>query len=599
MHVKFWGTRGSIPTPGPGTNKFGGNTPCIEVRTKQDTLIILDCGSGLRCLGEDMLKRGDGPFKGHIFISHTHWDHIQGVPFFAPFFMPGCEWDIYAPKGLVYSIREALAGQMQHTYFPITLEEFDSNIRYHQLVEGTIIVEDTTVHAQYMNHTALTLGYRIEADGAILVYASDHEPFSTTPTDDIDLMTPQDLRHVEFLKDADLIIHDAQYTKSEYKDKIGWGHSPVHYVVDVSTAAKAKQLALFHHDPVRDDRALESLVAEINDENHSKGNLLSVFAATEGDEVELGLQAEKPEAPTTRAVAGAQSTAIQTSTVLVGCTNPKIITTLKKAIDGPEVEVDFQSDEEGLLESFRQQPPSIVLLDEEFFEAGGKSIAKKIRQQNLVTAKKVPIILLTSVGLSSEELGRRGLSDYVRKPFSSSYAKMKLHCWLLGGQCFWKPAPLADDEQERLNFLHDKHILDSEAEERFDKYTRIAVNTFNVPIALVSLIDEDRQWFKSKQGLDVSETPRDQSFCAHAVYSREPLIVEDTLLDDRFASSPLVTGMSRVRFYAGIPLILPNGVCVGSFCIVDVKPREFSQSDMEALEELSKGVIDELMKEKA
>src|SRR5919112_100733 len=166
MHVRFWGTRGSKPVPGPSTLRYGGNTSCIEVRSAACTLVVLDCGTGAFRLGQELMveSRSRGaPSRGHLLISPTHWDHIQAIPFFAPFFVPGNEWDLYAPRGLVGSMRETLCGQMQSTYFPLTLDQLGATIRYHELVEGDFTIADIRIRTQYLNHPALTLGYRIEA----------------------------------------------------------------------------------------------------------------------------------------------------------------------------------------------------------------------------------------------------------------------------------------------------------------------------------------------------------------------------------------------------------------------------------------------------
>src|SRR3712207_2391745 len=181
MLVRFHGTRGSIPIPGPRTLRYGGNTSCVEVRSAAGTLVVLDCGTGSFGLGQDLMKEAEvsgTALRGHVLISHTHWDHIQGIPFFAPFFMPGQEWDLYAPRGLIGSLRETLCGQMQSTYFPVSLDQLGATIRYHELVEGEFSLGDIHVRAQYLNHPALTLGYRLEVDGAAVVYACDHEPYA-------------------------------------------------------------------------------------------------------------------------------------------------------------------------------------------------------------------------------------------------------------------------------------------------------------------------------------------------------------------------------------------------------------------------------------
>src|SRR5215471_8520550 len=157
MQVQFWGTRGSLPKPGSTTTRYGGNTPCLALRTERGTLVIIDGGTGLHGLGLNLMASGSRGLAGHILISHTHWDHIQGIPFFAPFFVPGNKWD---------------------TYFPIAPDQFGATIRYHDLLEGTFDIDDIRVTTQYMNHAALTLGYRIEADGATVVYCCDHEPYS-------------------------------------------------------------------------------------------------------------------------------------------------------------------------------------------------------------------------------------------------------------------------------------------------------------------------------------------------------------------------------------------------------------------------------------
>ncbi len=163
MRVQFWGTRGSIAKPGPSTARYGGNTSCIEVRSARGTLVIIDCGTGAHSLGQNLMSAGAKGLRGHILISHTHWDHIQGIPFFAPLFVPGNQWDIYGPKGLDQSLRETLAGQMQYTYFPITPDQFEATIHYHDLVEGTFDIDDIKITTHYLNHPALDA--RIPARG--------------------------------------------------------------------------------------------------------------------------------------------------------------------------------------------------------------------------------------------------------------------------------------------------------------------------------------------------------------------------------------------------------------------------------------------------
>ena len=281
MRIQFWGTRGSIATPGPNTRHYGGNTSCIEVRSARGTLVVIDCGTGGRSLAQKLMVE-DGGKSGSILLSHTHWDHIQGIPFFDPLYMPGNEWHVYGPKGLRESVREALAGQMEYTYFPVSLDRCAANIHYHDLVEGGFAIGDISVSARYLNHPALTLGYRLQVDGATLVYACDHEPYSRALGLGEGRIAGEDLQHAEFMRGADLLIHDAQYTAQEYPTKMGWGHSPVEYVVKLAEQALVKRVALTHHDPGRDDDAIDRLIASMR-----QTTSVDIFAAREGQVVEL------------------------------------------------------------------------------------------------------------------------------------------------------------------------------------------------------------------------------------------------------------------------------------------------------------------------
>ena len=262
MRVHFWGTRGSLAKPGPSTVRYGGNTSCTEVRADDGTLIVLDCGTGAHALGQSIVSGGPVG-AGRLLISHTHWDHIQGLPFFTPLYLAGYEWDVYGPGGLGSHIETTLAGQQEYTYFPIRLNDLSATARFHDVTEGDFTVGGVEVTASYLNHTAVTLGYRLRAGAAEIVYATDHEPHWSDPADawgDSVRVHSEDQRHIDFLAGADLVIHDAQYLLSDFPAKAGWGHSPAERAVDYCMAAGVKRLALFHHDPLRDDDQMDWLV---------------------------------------------------------------------------------------------------------------------------------------------------------------------------------------------------------------------------------------------------------------------------------------------------------------------------------------------------
>ncbi|MBI4499308.1 MAG: MBL fold metallo-hydrolase [Chloroflexi bacterium] len=298
MRVTFWGTRGSIPTPGPHTVRYGGNTPSAEVRTSAGTLMILDCGSGIRELGRHLLKDGAAPITGAILLSHAHWDHIQGFPFFGPLFLPQNQFTIYGPRPQDRALEAIFAAQMEQPYFPVRLSDLAARLRFHELEEETIAIGEARVRSHYAHHPTVCLAYRIEADGATLVYATDTEPASSylhAP----DRVTPSHGEHdcdspasrltheadrdlVAFVAGADMLIMDAQYSLEEYQTKRGWGHSPLDYVMDVAIAAQVKRVVLFHHDPLHADTVVDSFEAVCRERARKEQPGLEVIAAREG-----------------------------------------------------------------------------------------------------------------------------------------------------------------------------------------------------------------------------------------------------------------------------------------------------------------------------
>ena len=592
MRVRFWGTRGSLPKPGPNTVRYGGNTSCVQVLSKSGTLLIIDCGTGGHELGQALLRRPEQPVRGHILISHTHWDHIQGIPFFAPLFVPGNEWDFYAPQGFGQSLRDTLSGQMEYTYFPVTPEAFGAEVRYNNLTEGSFRIDDIIIHTHYLNHPALTLAYRIEADGVAIVYSCDHEPHARHLATADGAIEGQDLLHAEFLRDADLVIHDAQYTPAEYQAKIGWGHSTPQYAARICRSVGVKRLALTHHDPMRTDAQLDELVAglreEIGDDPH-----FELFAAAEGMELDLEAEIEVP----TEAEAGAKPsrTAISSEVpvLLVVANDTPEATLVMQAVAGEQVRVVMASSLAMAMQLYRSDRPSLVVIDDQLADGDALSLAGQIQESDDPGRPEVPMMIL-SRGPRPEASGLPAYADWLQAPFSKEYAKSRIRTWLMRGEFRWLRASMPEGEADRLAALHGLDLLDTQPEERFDRYTRLAATLFNVPVSLVTLIDEDRQWFKSCIGSDIRETSREVSFCAHAIQKREVMVVPDALLDHRFADNPLVISGPHVRFYAGAPLFVAGRHPIGTLCILDTRPRHFSEQEANLLSDLAAMVETEL-----
>ena len=275
MKVRFWGTRGSIPTPGQRTVRYGGNTACVEVRDASGALLVLDAGTGLRELGLQLGQVGNGPISLDLFLSHLHWDHIQGIPFFRPAYDAATAIRIHGPEH-GRPIRDLLGTGMDDPFFPVNLDALPAklDIKAIQSAEERR-VGPFHVRTVELFHPAPTLAYRVDADGRSLVYATDTEdPFSGKEDPVIALA-----------QGVDLLIHDAQYQESDYKK--GWGHSTVSSAVDVAIRANAKRLALYHHDPDRSDDALDEEARAAQQLARDRGAALEVLVAYEGLELAI------------------------------------------------------------------------------------------------------------------------------------------------------------------------------------------------------------------------------------------------------------------------------------------------------------------------
>jgi phosphoribosyl 1,2-cyclic phosphodiesterase len=584
VKIRFWGTRGSLAKPGPSTVRYGGNTSCVEVLSAAGTRLIIDCGTGAHELGQAILRDGSEK-RGHVLISHTHWDHIQGIPFFAPLFVPGYSWDIYAPQGFGESLKETLAGQMEYTYFPVTPEAFGAQVRYHNLGEGSFTVGDLTIRTRYLNHPALTLAFRIEGDGASFVYSCDHEPHSRELAMGEGAIEGEDLAHAEFMEGTDLIIHDAQYVAEEYQAKQGWGHSTVEYALSIARAARAPKIALTHHDPSRTDDQIDAYLVKLRSTIGPEGP--EVIAASEGLVIPLGDNEAGAFAATPNSVSAIRATPSQDNArLLLVASDDEVASRIARAVAEEPVELLRSPSIAAAAGLARTMQPSLVLVH----SSAGEDISAASDFAGAAGSGEVPFIILGGTGPRDAFF-----SDRLEEPWSVEYARTRIRTWLMRAECHWARPPIPDDEAERVAALHRLGLLDTAPEERFDRHTRIAAALFRVPIALVSFVDADRQWFKSCFGTDVCESSRESSFCAHAIASdNDVLIVPDALQDERFRDNPMVADGPRIRFYAGSVLHSPEGKRIGTVCILDIRPRNLSEEEQKLLRDVAAAVEAEM-----
>jgi len=293
MKFKFWGVRGSIPTPGANTVKYGGNTTCIEIRTNDNDLIILDAGTGIHALAQHLLR--ELPVNAHIFITHTHWDHIQGLPFFIPIFIPGNQITIYGGMDPVTNetINRALSVQLQYSFFPIREAQLNARIDYNTIKPGLPIqVGSATITPIVLSHPVLNFGYRIDCEGQSIFFTGDYEP-------QLNIYAPEDEEYAEFqsfvdakwdevvlaMHGVDALIVDSSYTNEEYTSKQGWGHGTYDSGIKLAMAAQAKKLFFTHHEPTRTDASLDAIYQNVLQNNPTTG--CELLLAQEGVDIIL------------------------------------------------------------------------------------------------------------------------------------------------------------------------------------------------------------------------------------------------------------------------------------------------------------------------
>jgi phosphoribosyl 1,2-cyclic phosphodiesterase len=294
LEIVFWGVRGSLPISNPDISSYGGSTSCVEVIADNGTHIIFDGGSGIHPLGNKYMKEGL-PEGLTIFITHAHWDHIQGLPFFAPAFVPGNKIRFFGCNQGTISFKEVLKHQMETPYFPVKLSSWLADIAIESIGETVVDMNGIKIRSSYAEHPGMTLGFRLDYKDKSLVYLPDNEPFAKydmetvfverSEDEDLDMETvfleDQKAKFFSFIQNADVLIHDAQYTPEEYKSKGGWGHSNFELTVRVAIYGKVKQLVLFHHDASRSDKDIDSIVEASKKIISEQGSTMEVTAASQ------------------------------------------------------------------------------------------------------------------------------------------------------------------------------------------------------------------------------------------------------------------------------------------------------------------------------
>jgi phosphoribosyl 1,2-cyclic phosphodiesterase len=280
MRIQCWGSRGTLPVPGNETTRYGGNTNCITVNIAKNHFFIFDGGTGLKELSDYLLREKKLPLSAKIFFTHPHYDHIQGVPFFVPFYMPGNKFEIFGMTHGGHTIEDLIAGQMDSVYFPVTIKEFGSQLTFRNLNVETIYIDDVQIKTTILTHPGKAMGYRVQYLNKTFCYATDNELYLT----DSPLYQQTDVDSlIDFIRDVDVLFIDCTYSDEAYPRKVGWGHSSASRVIDIAHKANVKLLCLHHHDPDQTDADIDAKLAIAISLLKARNSKTECMAAKEGE----------------------------------------------------------------------------------------------------------------------------------------------------------------------------------------------------------------------------------------------------------------------------------------------------------------------------
>lgn len=280
--IQFWGVRGTLPVPGKNTVHYGGNTNCLSLSIPEKEFFIFDAGTGIKALSNYLLEQNKFPISAKIFITHPHWDHINGLPFFVPFYMKGNQFEIFGCNHPGISIENLLSNQMDSVYFPVTIKEFAAKVTFHPLNEETFNIGDVQIQTTLLIHPGRCLGYRVQYQDKLFCYITDNELYLENSPQynqfDVD-------RLIRFIQNADVLVMDATYSDEIYPSKVNWGHSCVSRVVDIADRAQVDLLCLFHHDPDQIDRDIDRKLEFAQGLLKARGSKTRCIAPREGDKI--------------------------------------------------------------------------------------------------------------------------------------------------------------------------------------------------------------------------------------------------------------------------------------------------------------------------